>query len=56
MPALDAWDAMVATSRRMAELLHLDVLDQKRQVFTRQREGEIREELREFERGQQPEG
>ena len=25
MPALDAWDAMVATARRMAELLHLDV-------------------------------
>ncbi len=56
MPALDAWDAMVATSRRMAELLHLDVLDQERQIFTRQREGEIREELRAFERGQQPEG
>ena len=56
MPALDAWDAMVATSRRMAELLHLDVLDQNREIFTRQREGEIREELREFERQQQPEG
>lgn len=56
MPALDAWDAMVATSRRMAELLHLDVLDQGREHFTRQREGEIREELREFERQQQPEG
>lgn len=56
MPALDAWNAMVATSRRMAELLHLDVLDQAQAHFTRQREGEIREELREFERQQQPEG
>lgn len=56
MPALDAWDAMVATSRRMAELLHLDVLDADRHHFTRQREGEIREELRVFERQQQPEG
>lgn len=56
MPALDAWDAMVATARRMAELLHLDVLDEKREHFTRQREGEIREELRVFEREQLPEG
>ncbi len=56
MGALYAWDAMVATSRRMGELLHLDVLDENRDHFTRQREGEIREELREFERNQQPEG
>jgi cell division protein ZipA len=56
MGALYAWDAMVATSRRMGELLHLDVLDENRNHFTRQREGEIREELREFERNQQPEG
>jgi cell division protein ZipA len=56
MGALYAWDAMVATSRRMGELLHLDVLDENRDHFSRQREGEIREELREFERNQQPEG
>lgn len=56
MPSLDAWDAMVATARRMAELLHLDILDQDREIFTRQREGAIREELREFERERQPEG
>lgn len=56
MGALYAWDAMVATSRRMSELLHLDVLDENRGIFTRQREGEIREELREYEREQQPEG
>ncbi len=55
MPALDAWDALVATARRMSELLHLDILDGKREHFTRQREGAIREELREFERQQQPE-
>lgn len=55
MPALDAWDALVATARRMSELLHLDILDSKRDIFTRHREGEIREELREFERQQQPE-
>jgi cell division protein ZipA len=48
--ALDAWDAMLATSRRIAELLHADLLDDKQDVFTRQREGQIREELREYER------
>ena len=56
MGALYAWDAMVATSRRMGELLHLDVLDENRNHFSRQREGEIREELREFERQRKPEG
>jgi cell division protein ZipA len=55
MPALDAWDALVANARRISELLHLDMLDGERNVFTRQREGEIREELREFERQQLPE-
>lgn len=54
--ALDAWDAMLAASRRLAELLHMDLLDVSREVFTRQREGEIREELRAWERAQLPEG
>jgi len=48
--ALDAWDAMLATSRRVAELLHADLLDDTQSTFTRQREGQIREELREYER------
>jgi cell division protein ZipA len=48
--ALDAWDSMLATSRRLAELLHADLLDDKREVFTRQRALEIKEELREYER------
>ena len=55
MSALDAWDAMLATSRRIAELLHADLLDDSQSVFTRQREGQIREELREYERSIQPE-
>lgn len=55
MGALDAWDAMLATSRRLGELLHADLLDQSHTVFTRQREGEIREELRKYERDQLPE-
>ena len=56
MQPLDAWDAMLATSRRVAELLHADLLDDSHSTFTRQREGQIREELREYVRGQQAEG
>jgi cell division protein ZipA len=48
--ALDAWDSMLATSRRLAELLHADLLDDKHEVFTRQRSMQIKEELREYER------
>lgn len=48
--ALDAWDAMLATSRRLAELLHADLLDDAHEVFTRQRSLQIKEELREYER------
>jgi cell division protein ZipA len=55
MSSLDAWDALLATSRRIAELLHADLLDDSHSVFTRQREGQIREELREYERSLQPE-
>ena len=48
--ALDAWDAMLATSRRLAELLHADLLDDKQQIFTREKSLQIKEELREYER------
>ena len=48
--ALDAWDSMLATSRRLAELLHADLLDDELNVFTRQRSLQIKEELREYER------
>lgn len=53
--ALDAWDSMLATSRRMAELLHADLLDDKHEIFTRQRSMVIKEELREYERQKNPE-
>jgi len=53
--ALDAWDSMLATSRRLAELLHADLLDDSHSVFTRQRSMQIKEELREFERKRNPE-
>jgi len=48
--ALDAWDSMLVTSRRLAELLHADLLDETQSVFTRQRSLQIKEELREYQR------
>jgi FtsZ-interacting cell division protein ZipA len=55
MNALDAWDSMLATSRRLAELLHADLLDDTQSVFTRQRSLQIKEDLRDYERQQSPE-
>jgi len=48
--ALDAWDSMLATARRMSEILHADMLDDERSPFTRQREAQVREEMREYDR------
>jgi len=53
--ALDAWDSMLATSRRLAELLHADLLDDTQSVFTRQRSLQIKEDLRDYERQKNPE-
>ncbi|MCW8873114.1 MAG: cell division protein ZipA [Xanthomonadales bacterium] len=48
--ALDAWDAMLATARRIGEILHAELLDGERSPFTRQREAQIREEMRDYDR------
>lgn len=48
--ALDAWDSMLATARRMGTILNADLLDDERNAFTRQREAQIREEMRDFDR------
>ena len=48
--ALDAWDSMLATARRMSEILHAELLDAERSPFTRQREAQLREEMREYDR------
>lgn len=50
MSALDAWDSMLATARRMAEILNADLQDEKHHPFTRRREAQIREEMRDYER------
>lgn len=48
--ALDAWDAMLATGRRLAELLDADLMDDAQCLLTRQRVAQIREDMREFDR------
>lgn len=48
--ALDAWDAMLATGRRIAGLLEADLLDDAKCLLTRQRIAQIREEMREYDR------
>jgi len=48
--ALDAWDSLFATAKRMAELLQADLLDEEHSPFTRLREAQIREEMREYDR------
>jgi len=50
MLALDAWDAMLATAKRMADVLNAELLDDDHQPLTRQKEGKIREEMRQFDR------
>ena len=50
MQALDAWDAMLAAARRMSEILHAELLDEDRSPCTRQREAQIREEMRDYDR------
>ena len=48
--ALDAWDMMEPTAKRMGELLNGVVLDESRNALGRQRIQHIREELRAYDR------
>jgi cell division protein ZipA len=50
IPALDAWDAMLPTAQRLAELLDGLVLDEERNALGRQRIAHIRDELRGWDR------
>jgi cell division protein ZipA len=50
MLALDAWDAMLPTAQRMAELLDALVLDEERNALGRQRIAHIRDEMRAYDR------
>ena len=48
--ALDAWDAMLPTAERMAELLDGVLLDEQRNALGRQRIAGLRDELRAWDR------
>jgi cell division protein ZipA len=50
LPALDAWDAMLPTAQRLAELLDGQVLDEERNALGRQRIAHIRDQLRGWDR------
>jgi len=53
MPALDAWEAMLPTAQRLAELLDGTVLDEERNALGRQRIAHLRDELRAWDRKQE---
>lgn len=50
LPALDAWETMLPTSQRLAELLDAIVLDEQRNTLGRQRIAHIRDQLRAYDR------
>ena len=51
--ALEAWDAMLPTAERMADLLDGVLLDEHRNALGRQRISHLREELRTYDREQE---
>ncbi|HHW4678886.1 MAG TPA: cell division protein ZipA [Xylella sp.] len=53
MTALDAWEKMLPTVQRIAELLDGVVLDESRNALGRQRVAHIRDELRAYDRQHQ---
>ncbi|MEZ5544838.1 MAG: cell division protein ZipA [Lysobacteraceae bacterium] len=50
LPALDAWETLLPTAQRMAELLDASVLDEERNTLGRQRIAHLRDELRAYDR------
>ena len=50
LPALDAWDALLPTAQRLAELLDASILDEKRGALGRQGIAHIRDGLRAWDR------
>lgn len=53
LAALDAWDTMLPTAQRMAELLDAVLLDEERNALGRQRIANIRDELRAYDRARE---
>lgn len=53
LPALDAWEMLLPTAQRLAELLDGQVLDESRNTLGRQRIAHVRDELRAWDRQQE---
>ncbi len=53
LPALDAWEMLLPTAQRLAELLDATVLDEERNALGRQRIAHLRDELRAWDRKQE---
>jgi cell division protein ZipA len=53
LPALDAWEMLLPTAQRLAELLDAQVLDEDRNALGRQRIAHLRDELRAWDRQQE---
>lgn len=53
LSALDAWDTLLPTAQRMAELLDAVLLDEERNTLGRQRIANIRDEMRAFDRARE---
>ncbi len=53
LPALDAWEMLLPTAQRLAELLDATVLDEERNALGRQRIAHLRDELRAWDRQQE---
>ena len=53
IPALDAWDTLLPTAQRMAELLDAVLLDEQRNALGRQRIANIRDEMRAYDRARE---
>lgn len=53
LPALDAWEMLLPTAQRLAELLDAQVLDEGRNALGRQRIAHLRDELRAWDREQE---
>lgn len=53
LSALDAWDTLLPTAQRMAELLDAVLLDEERNALGRQRIANVRDELRAYDRARE---
>lgn len=53
LPALDAWNSMLAVAQRVAQLLEADLLDESRNPLVEQTVAYIRNEMRQYDRDQE---